>query len=149
HPAWANDRSLSQADKRALQSWISGARPLGDPAEAPLPATLTDASDIATPDEIVMLPEPIAVKDTGVMAYQNVTVQTSFAEDRWVQAFEIQPTARQVVHHVLVHAIAPRKDGTGVTSRDRAAAERMGFFAVYVPGNSTQVYPAGMAKRLP
>jgi len=61
-----------------------------------------------------------------------------------VQAIEVQPTAREVVHHVLIFARAPgpktgRGDDDGVN----------GFFAAYVPGNNSVVYPDGFAKPLP
>ena len=39
------------------------------------------------------------------MPYQNVSVETEYDEDKWVQALEVQPTAREVVHHVLVFAL--------------------------------------------
>lgn len=53
---------------------------------------------------------------------------------------EIQPTNRAVVHHVLVFV---RPKGLGrILNRD-------GFFAAYVPGNDHQIYPEGLARRLP
>src|SRR5262249_20045917 len=82
----------------------------------------------------------IAVKAEGTMGYQNVSVSTDFDEDKWVQALEVQPTAREVVHHVLVFAL-PK----GV----RVGGEAQGFFAAYVPGNNSLVYPEGYAKKLP
>jgi hypothetical protein len=59
-----------------------------------------------------------------------------------VQALEVQPSAREVTHHVLVFAVPPGvKPGRG--------AESQGFFAAYVPGNNTLIYPEGYAKKLP
>ena len=57
-----------------------------------------------------------------------------------MQALEVQPTAREVVHHVLVFALPKGA---------RIGGESMGFFAAYVPGNNTLVYPDGYAKKLP
>jgi len=139
---WANDRSLSQADRTDLLAWIQAGVPLGDPADAPLPRKFPDDWMIGDPDVVVQIPDPISIKATGRMPYQHVGVKTDFAEDRWVQAVEIQPTNRAVVHHVLVF----------VQEADRARAaidERDGFFAAYVPGNSYQRYPSNLAKKLP
>lgn len=96
---------------------------------------------IGKPDVVKQIPEPISIKATGRMPYKHVRVKTDFKEDRWVQAVEIQPTSPAVVHHVLVFI----QDGSARGSVD----ERSGFFAAYVPGNSYQIYPEGLAKRLP
>jgi hypothetical protein len=141
HSPWANDRSLGESDKADLLAWLSGDLKKGDPADAPLPRTYADGWLIGTPDAVLQIPKPIAVKAQGTMAYQHVSVETDFDEDRWVKALEVRPTAREVVHHVLVFAV-PR-------GMPRAVGEAQGFFAAYVPGNSTLLYPEGYAKKLP
>jgi hypothetical protein len=47
------------------------------------------------------------VPANGTIEYQYFEVPTSFTEDKWIQAIEILPGARDVVHHVLVFARAP------------------------------------------
>lgn len=141
HTPWSNDRSLSEADKADLLTWLAGDLKKGDPADAPLPRSFATGWAIGKPDAVFELPRPVAVKAQGTMPYQNVTVPTDYDDDRWVKALEVQPTAREVVHHVLVFAI-PK----GVP---RAIGEGQGFFAAYVPGNNTLVYPEGYAKKLP
>lgn len=148
---WANDRSLAAVDKADLLAWLQNGHPAGDAADAPLPRTFHEGWQIGKPDLIVQIPKPISIKAEGVMAYQNATAVTDLAEDQWVQALEVQPTARAVVHHVLVFVQAPGKRG-GVlfpSVGDGADDERGGFFALYVPGTSTLVYPSGFAKKLP
>lgn len=141
HSPWLNDRSLSAGDKAALLAWLAGDLKKGDPADAPLPRSFASGWLIGKPDATFQIPKPIAVKATGTMPYQVVTVDTNFEEDRWVSAIEVQPSAREVTHHVLVFA-APK-------GAPRAVGEGQGFFAVYVPGNSTLIYPEGFAKKLP
>jgi hypothetical protein len=85
------------------------------------------------------------------MPYQNVTVDTGLTEDKWVTGIEVKPTAREVVHHVIVFV---REAGTrrGDDGAPRIAADddgRGGFFAAYVPGNDHVVYGPGFAKTLP
>ncbi|MFO0805344.1 MAG: redoxin family protein [Gemmataceae bacterium] len=141
HSPWLNDRSLAASDKADLLAWLAGDLKKGDPADAPRPRNFASGWLIGTPDATFQIPKPIAVKATGTMPYQNVTVDTSFEEDRWVSAIEVQPSAREVTHHVLVFA-APK-------GAPRAVGEGQGFFAVYVPGNSTLIYPEGFAKKVP
>jgi hypothetical protein len=98
---------------------------------------------IGKPDVVYQIPRPVQVKAEGIMPYQTQTVETEFAEDRWARGYEIQPTARAVVHHVIVR-VHPK--GTALKEAGDGAD---GFFAAYVPGNSFRLLPEGFAKRLP
>ena len=141
---WANDCSLAANDKSDLLAWISSSdRPAGDPKDAPLPRQFSGEWTIGKPDVVFALPKPFAIKAEGTMPYQRATVTTSFPEDRWVQAYEIIPTAPQVVHHVIVRV---HDKGAKVTDGDEG---RDGYWAAYVPGNTHRVMPAAHAKRLP
>jgi hypothetical protein len=140
HSPFANDRTLSESDRTDLFAWLAGDLKKGDPADAPLPRNYESGWLIGKPDAVFEIPRPIAVKAEGTMPYQVTAVQTEFDEDRWVQALEVQPTARDVVHHVLVFAL-PRGQKIG--------GEAQGFFAAYVPGNNSITYPEGYAKKLP
>ncbi|MBX7104087.1 MAG: redoxin domain-containing protein [Gemmataceae bacterium] len=144
HATWANEPTLSAEEKADLLAWIGGGKPEGDPADAPRPRTYPKDWVIGTPDVVLQIPKPIAVKATGTMPYQMETVTTSFDEDKWVQALEVQPTAREVVHHVLVFVGPP-----GARRFAGENDERAGFFACYVPGTSSLIYPEGFAKKLP
>ncbi len=144
HSPFANDRSLTAADKADLLAWLDGGRPAGDAKDAPLPRQWPDAEwAIGKPDAVWELPRDVAVKATGKMNYVNLQVPTGLTEDRWVQGIEVLPTARAQVHHVLVFAMKPDKDGK-LRVRDGN-----NFFAAYVPGSNLLQYPAGYAKRLP
>ncbi len=139
HSPFSNDRSLTEADKKDLLAWLAGDMKKGDAADAPLPRKYESGWMIGKPDVVFRIPRPISVKAEGTMPYQNVSVATNYDEDKWVQALEVQPTAREVVHHVLVFAL-PKNGRIGTAD---------GFFAVYVPGNNTLIYPEGYAKKLP
>lgn len=141
---WANDCSLSTRDKADLLTWLNSSdRPAGDPKEAPLPRKFSGEWTIGKPDVVFALPKPFAIKAEGTMPYQKATVTTSFPEDRWVQAYEIIPTAPQVVHHVIVRV---HEKGSKVSDRDEGSD---GYWAAYVPGNTHRVMPPAHAKRLP
>ena len=141
---WANDRSLTESDRADLLAWLASDKPEGDPADAPQKRNFVDGWTIGTPDLIVQIPEPIKVKATGTMPYQFVTAQTTLDEDKWIQGYEIVPTDRSVVHHVIVNV---HEKGSG-RIRDREEGIG-GYWAAYVPGNAGQLYPDGFARKLP
>jgi hypothetical protein len=151
HSPWLNDRSLAERDRADLLSWIGNGKPLGNPSDAPLPRQWPHEWHIGTPDAVYQIAQPIDVKASGTMPYQNVTVDTGLTEDKWVTALEVQPTAREVVHHVLIFV----RDSVGRGGSDAAPRIRGdddgtgGFFAAYVPGNNHVTYPDGFAKPLP
>ena len=144
---WSNDRSLAAADKADLLAWLAGDKPIGDPADAPLPRTFPAGWLIGTPDTVLQFPKAVAIKADGVMPYQTIRVETNFTEDKWVQGYEVQPTARTVVHHVIVRVHPPGEQARG--KRDAGGEERDGFFAAYVPGNTSSIFPPGFAKKIP
>ncbi|MCA9121634.1 MAG: redoxin family protein [Planctomycetaceae bacterium] len=147
HTPWANDRSLAEAEKKDLLAWIASGKPEGDRRDAPQPLKFEEGWLIGKPDAIFQFAKPVPIKATGVMPYQNIVVETNLPEDKWVQAIEVQPGDRGVVHHVLV--FVQGNDNLDEEPVDDAAAERGGFWGIYVPGNSTLVYPEGFAKRIP
>ncbi|MBL8992852.1 MAG: redoxin domain-containing protein [Spirochaetia bacterium] len=145
---WINDRALTTEDKADLLKWLAGSKPAGPSNEALIARVESSQWEMGEPQTVFQIPEPITVKATGVMAYQHMFVKTSFHETRWVNAWEVRPTAREVVHHVLVFAI-PKEEADDENLRKRAArGESGGFFAAFVPGNSSLVYPEGFAKEL-
>jgi thiol-disulfide isomerase/thioredoxin/mono/diheme cytochrome c family protein len=147
---WANDRSLSQAEKDAIAAWVAAGKPKGDDKDLPLPRTFTQSGwTIGTPDAIFQIPEPIAIKAEGTMPYQNVMVPTRLTEDKWVRAMQIVPTDKSVVHHVLVFVLPEAALNDPALRRQSAIDESRGYWAAYVPGNDSVVFPDGMAKRLP
>ncbi|MCO6458236.1 MAG: redoxin family protein [Pirellulaceae bacterium] len=146
---WMNDRSLSAVEKRDLLAWLGGEKAVGDPRDGPAPREFPGGWLIGQPDAIYEFAEPVPVKATGTMPYQNVIVETRLPEDKWVQAIEVRPGDPSVVHHVLVFVRAGGESDEENSRRDPTADERMGYWGIYVPGNSTLVYPEGYAKWLP
>ena len=142
---WANDHSLSSRDKADLLAWLdSKDRPPGNPADAPAPMKFSTEWTIGKPDFVVQLKQPFKIKAEGVMPYQTATVETTLTEDKWVQGYEIIPTAREVVHHVIV-SVHEKGARTGRGGDEGAG----GYWAAYVPGNSSRIYPDGFARKLP
>jgi hypothetical protein len=128
---WLNDRSLPAADKADLLAWMERGRPEGKASHAPKPQTYPSEWQLGEPDAIIRLPEPVDVAASGVMSYINIEVPTGFDSDRWVQGWEIRPTARDVVHHVLVYVLPPGNDGK--PQRNRPIDGTSSYLAAYAP----------------
>jgi thiol-disulfide isomerase/thioredoxin len=143
HTPWKNDRLLAPRDKADLIAWLGGSRPEGDAKDALVPRNWTEDWELGKPDMVYQIPQPIPVKAEGIMAYQSIMVDTKLTEDKWVSAWEVLPTARQVVHHILIYVYRPGE--FGIPGVD----EKRGYLAAYVPGLSLCIYPEGFAKALP
>jgi len=135
---WANDRSLSERDKRDLLAWIDGGAPEGNPALAVLPRHLKEGWQLGIePDTIITIPAAQQIPAEGVLDYRHVYVPTHWPEDRWVRAAEVVPTAKDVTHHVIVYL------------EDENAEERGGWLVGYAPGTMPAQWGEGYGKRIP
>jgi thiol-disulfide isomerase/thioredoxin len=146
---WANDHSLTKNEKEELLGWLNGDRAEGEKADAPVPRTFDPGWQIGKPDLVVRPAKPFKVKAEGTMPYQNVLVETNLEEDKWVQALEVRPSAKQVVHHVLVFVIEKRDLKVASLVDQFTQNEGLTYYAIYAPGRSAVIYPDGFGKRLP
>lgn len=153
HSRFLNDRSLSKSDQNDFLTWLKSDLAKGDEADAPKPKSWPGEWSIGKPDAIFTIGKPIAIPASGTMPYQNVVVETNLDEDKWVEAYEIKPTAKAAVHHVLIHVIPKSGIGRLIPGRAGVSAnvddERQGYFAAYVPGNDHLIYTPGYARKLP
>jgi hypothetical protein len=107
HGVFRNDRRLAEADRRTILRWLeTGAKP-GDMKKLPPRPVYPTGWTMGTPDLIVSMPDAYTVPATGTIEYQYFVIPTGLTEEKWVQAIEILPGAREVVHHVLVYARVP------------------------------------------
>ena len=106
---FANDRRLSDSDRETLLRWVNNGSPEGDRKDLPAPPTFTDGWMIGEPDLVLTLPA-YKVPADGVVEYEYIEVPSNLTEDRWIRALEVRPGARDVVHHVIVHARPPQPE---------------------------------------
>jgi len=72
-------------------------------------------------------------------------VPTKFTEDKWVQAAEIRPGDRRLVHHIIVNVQDPSaKEGSPEAGAGQG--ERGFKLAGFAPGEQPKVFPPGTAK---
>lgn len=109
HGEFLNDRRLSDADRTTILKWANGGAPEGNPSDLPPAPTFTDGWQMGQPDAVFSMTEDYAVPPGGTIEYKYFEVPTNFTEDKWVQALEVRPGARSVVHHVIVYARPPAR----------------------------------------
>jgi thiol-disulfide isomerase/thioredoxin/mono/diheme cytochrome c family protein len=165
HGHFANDRRLSDADRRALLAWVDKGCSEGDPADLPPPRFYTPGWGIGQPDEIITMNKEITVPaqaPRGGLSYKYVLAGQPFAEEHWVRAAEIRPGNRSLVHHINVFVMRPGRkklpDGDELDERlgkelfENPSADRLNNtpeLVSYAPGDQLFELPAGMARRIP
>ena len=156
HGVFSNDRRLSERDKDTLIRWADGGAPKGDPKDLPPAPKFADGWEIGTPDAVISMPREFEVPESGTIAYQFFEAPTNFTEDKWVQAIEVRPGARAVVHHVLVFCREPgtrRPPGfTQIEPRLPGAASQRelpgSLIATTAPGTNAMTFKPGTAMRI-
>ena len=161
-----NERRLSEADRNTLFDWIDGGAPKGDPKDLPPQPHYADGWMIGKPDAVFEMQEDYKIPAKGTIAYEYFYIPTNFTEPKFVQAIEVRPGNRAVVHHALVQYQArPDLTRTPVlkmnpefqrlpepTFGDRTPKRQQGvptrLIATYAPGTMPQVYRPGTALRL-
>ena len=137
---FSNDRSLSNRERATLLAWVKQGTPQGDPAREPKPRAFTEGWSIGQPDVVFELPRPVDVPSSGVVDYITLSVPSKFEQDMWIQAAEIVPGVRSVVHHVIVY-VQPE---AGLLQK-----RTIEHLVAYVPGDVPTQYPDGIAKKIP
>lgn len=101
---FANERRLSALERAALVAWAEGGAPIGDAAGGdavpePEPAAAADVWRIGAPDCVLTVAATTKLPAHGVVPYKVLVLPHVFAADTWVEAVEIRPANRRVVHH--------------------------------------------------
>ena len=99
---FTNANYMRAEELQTLVHWIDAGSPRGegvtDPLEQNVPAD--SVWQLGEPDYIVEVPA-FTVPATGVLDYQNVTINLPFADNRWVKSVQHLPGDRRVLHHLL------------------------------------------------
>jgi hypothetical protein len=108
HGTFSNARMLSEIQKATIAQWVAAGAPEGAAADMPAPPAYENGWTIGEPDAVLSMQEDYPIPATGDIPYQYFEVPANFAEDRFIQAWEIKPGNRSVVHHIIVSTRPPR-----------------------------------------
>jgi hypothetical protein len=98
-----NDARLSDAEISTIDAWVKGGTKKGDLKDLP-PAPVFEPGWHIKPDIVFTIPEFLVPK-TAQDDYEYIYVPTNFTEDKWIQAGEVLPGDRRVVHHATVSVV--------------------------------------------
>ncbi|MBI3651697.1 MAG: thiol-disulfide isomerase [Acidobacteria bacterium] len=142
HGKFKNDRRLSPQEKATILNWVDSGMKEGYAKDLPSAPKFVEGWNIGKPD-LVLTARDYQVPAEGTINYQYFLVPTNFKEDKWVQAAEVRPGNRAVVHHVIVFVSEP-----GEMMRHRGALARDGIQGLvgFAPGEAAIQLPNGQAK---
>jgi len=115
-----------------IVGWVDQGAAEGDPKHLPPIPAYIEGWRIGTPDQVFSMSEEHVIEPDAPDDYFVFTIPTRFNEDKWVQAAEIRPSNRRVVHHAIAHILTPQTIARSRQGTDRPAAK--------APGSNSPVF---------
>lgn len=143
-----NASYMSAKEMQALIHWIDAGSPRGKGLEDPLTeiAPIESQWQLGEPDFIVEVPA-IRVPATGVLDYENVTINLPLDKEVWVKSVQHIPGDNRVLHHLLSFIVPANYDEQIIEGENDEYRE---FLESYAPGKeAASTYPQGSGVRIP
>ncbi|HEX3146058.1 MAG TPA: cytochrome c [Pyrinomonadaceae bacterium] len=104
---FANVARLSQQEIDTVVNWVALGAKEGDVKDLPELPPVVSGFEIGKPDYVLEMSQEYTVQPHSADQYVYVTFPTRFKDDKWVQAAEIIPGNKRIVHHVIAHVLPP------------------------------------------
>ena len=143
-----NARYMEPEELQTLVHWIDAGAPRGTADVDPLILIEPPQSmwQLGEPDYIVEVPG-FTVPATGVLDYENVTLNLPFTEDKWIKSVQHIPGDRRVLHHLLSY-IVPADYAEAIVEGENDSYRE--FLEGYAPGKDEAVtYPENSGMFVP
>ncbi len=152
--AYRDERRLTDEQIAMIQTWVKDGMPEGNDADKPAPPKFASGWQLGEPDLVVEMPAAYHVPADGPDIYRNIAVPLGLADDKWITAIDMKPSARAVVHHVLYFA-----DASGRAHEKPPQGKEPGFSGMRAGGVSSPLggwavgaqpnfFPEGLALRV-
>jgi len=156
---------LTETERNTLLDWVAAGAPQGEAtpgSETPPPAS---EWELGEPDRVLTMAEPFNVP-RGKDIYRCFVLPVGLDADKWVDAVQVVPGNRAVVHHVILYLdstgqaekLDAKEDGPGYTcfggpgvELEGSSASTLDFFSSlggWVPGARTLRLPEGIGMYL-
>lgn len=154
HGEFEGENRLTRDQSGIIRQWVDEAAPEGEAADRPETPTFTPGWKLGPPDAELAPEGAYSLGASGQDEFHTFLIPTSFPEDRFLSAVDVQPGNRAVVHHTIVCV-----DVTGTFRRLAQQTGRMDFqrgfgtphgvLDVWTPGKIPWLLPAGVGMLLP
>ena len=150
----AHANTLSQTEINAIVAWAGNNAPLGSGNEPPAPE-FTSAAELENPDFEGRI--PVYNVNTPVNDdYRVFVIPVENSSEKFIEAVEVIPGNREIVHHVLVFTDTSRipmqldsaDPGPGYSSFGSSGSPSAVLLAGYAPGQKAYFFPPGFGGKL-
>ncbi|MCH2356448.1 MAG: redoxin domain-containing protein [Pseudomonadales bacterium] len=150
-----NARYMDAGELQILIHWIDAGSPRGESEVDPLTLITAPESvwELGEPDYIVEVPT-FTIPATGVLDYENITINLSLEEDVWIKSVQHLPGDRRVLHHLLSFIVPADYEERIVEGENDSYREFLEGYApgkdgaVTYPDNSGMFVPQGSAVQM-
>ena len=172
HGKFVDERRLTGAELAPLKNWYTSGMAEGPADKLPEPPEFASDWLLGEPDMIVKMPKAYTMRADGSAIYRSFVIPLDLKEDKWVTGFEVRPSARAVLHHVIIRidqtGEARKADGArgtpgfsgmrGIGRSSRGSRRggsndvfsgRLGGLGGWAVGGTPRILPLGLARKLP
>lgn len=146
-----DNAGLTDEEARKILGWLAEDAPEGKAADGPAPRVWPDPNKwlIGEPT-MIFKSRPYTVPETGIVPYIYTRHPIGADEDIFLEAIELKPGARRVVHHMAIHEFPySEKPITAVDLVKIYGLEvSNNILGAYVPGIAPRILPPGHAIRI-
>lgn len=151
------DVRLTEGQIDLFRAWVEQGCPPGKVNDAPSSRAWpdTDSWQIGKPDFVFQMPEPYVVPKDRLDEYQFYRVEANFAEDRYIQAIEMKPGNKAVVHHmgaiIGASSLETLSANQALLKLYGLTGDKVKKIGDYISGDpfNARTYPQGYALKLP
>ena len=169
HGKFVDERRLTADELATLKNWHKTGMVEGPVDKLPEPPKFTSDWLLGEPDLIVTMPKAYTMRADGSDIYRSFCIPMDLKEDKWVAGFEVRPSARAVLHHVIIRidqsGEARKADGAkgtpgfsgmrGIGRGSRRGGSNdvfsgsLGGLGGWAVGGTPRILPLGLARKLP
>ena len=172
HGKFVDERRLTDDELATLKNWHDSGMAEGPADKLPEPPKFASDWLLGEPDLIVKMPKAYTMRADGSDIYRSFCIPMDLKEDKWVAGFEVRPSARAVLHHVIIRidqsGEARKADGANGTpgfsgmrgiGRSSRGSRRgssndvfsgsLGGLGGWAVGGTPRILPLGLARKLP
>ena len=172
HGKFVDERRLTTDELATLKNWHATGMAEGPADKLPEPPKFASDWLLGEPDLIVKMPKAYTMRADGSDIYRSFCIPMDLKEDKWVAGFEVRPSARAVLHHVIIRidqsGEARKADGAKGTpgfsgmrgiGRSSRGSRRggsndifsgsLGGLGGWAVGGTPRILPLGLARKLP